>query len=152
METFLIRQCTHGDVEEVLRLDGEWEQEQIAYEFTFVSREELMAQLERFPQYFLVAECDGSLAGYINGSVRLGQEGHPVIPEQEPYLEIENLYVKQDYRNRQIGGRLMERLLEVAGQHGIQRFALGSDSREMDRVLDFYRRFGFQLWYVRMFR
>lgn len=152
METFLIRECTHEDIDEVLRLDGQWGQEDIAYEFVVVSREELVAQLERFQPYFLVAECDGSLAGYINGSVRPGQEGPAVIPGRGPYLEIENLYVKPGFRNRQIGGKLMERLLEVAGKHGIQSFSLASDSRDMDKVLRFYRRYGFQPWYVRMFR
>ncbi|MCB0213831.1 MAG: GNAT family N-acetyltransferase [Anaerolineae bacterium] len=56
--------------------------------------------------------------GYINGSVCLSQ-GLAVIPEQERYLEIENIYVKPAFRNKQIGSKLMDRLLEVAAQNGI---------------------------------
>ena len=152
MENVLIRECTHEDVDEVLQLDRQWEEENIAREFVFVSREEFIADLERFQTFFLVAESNGSLVGYINGSVRLSREGVAVIPEQEPYLEIENIYVKPDFRNRHIGGKLMERLLEVAEQNGIQRFLVATDSKDMDKVLNFYRRHGFQLWYVRMFK
>ena len=149
MENVLIRECTHKDIDEVLQLDRQWEKENIAHEFMFISREEFIADLERFQTYFLVAESNGSVVGYINGSVRLSQEGVPVIPEQEPYLEIENIYVKPDFRNRHMGGKLIERLLEVAERNGIQRFLVTTDSKNMDKVLNFYRRHGFQLWYVR---
>lgn len=100
----------------------------------------------------MVAESNRSLVGYINGSVGLSQEGVAVIAAQELYLEIENIYVKPDFRNMQIGGKLMARLLEVAEQNGIQRFLVATDSKDMDKALNFYRRHGFQPWYVRMFK
>ena len=152
MENVLIRECTHKDIDEVLQLDRQWEQENIARKFVLVSREELVADLERFQTYFLVVERNGSLVGYINGSVCCCQGGAAVIPEEEQYLEIENIYVKPDFRNRQIGGKLIESLLEVAEQNGIQRFLVTTDSKDMDKVLNFYRRYGFQLRYVRMFK
>jgi ribosomal protein S18 acetylase RimI-like enzyme len=152
MEKDLIRECTHKDIDEVLQLDRLWEQENIAREFEFVSREEFAANLERFQTYFLVAESNGSLVGYINGTVRPGQEGAMVSPEHEVCLEIENIYVKPDFRNRHIGGKLMESLLEVAEKKGIQRFLVATDSKDMDKVLNFYQRYGFQLCYVRMFK
>ncbi len=46
----------------------------------------------------------------------------------------------------------MERLFEVAEQNGIRSFLVATDSKDMDKVLNFYRRHGFQLWYVRMFK
>ena len=98
MENILIRECTLQDIEEILQLDRQWDQEDIAYEFIDVSREEFIADLERFRPYFLVATSNEGLVGYINGSVRRSQ-GLAVIPEQEPYLEIENIYVKPEFRN-----------------------------------------------------
>lgn len=151
MENVIIRECTPQDIDEILQLDREWDQENIAYEFIYVSRGEFIAHVERFQPYFLVAESDEGIVGYINGSVRLGQ-GVAVIPEQEPYLEIENIYIKPDFRNRHIGGKLMDRLLEVAEQNGIQRFLVATDSKDMDKVLNFYQRHGFKPWYVQMFK
>ncbi len=147
----LIRECTHNDVDDIFQLDRQWDQESIAYEFNYVSREEFIADLERFPTYFLVAESDEGIVGYINGSVRLSQS-LAVIPEQETYLEIENLYVKPDFRNRHIGSQLLERLLAIAEQNGIQRFLVSTVTKDMDKILNFYHSHGFKPWYVQMFR
>jgi ribosomal protein S18 acetylase RimI-like enzyme len=76
----------------------------------------------------------------------------PVFSEQEPYLEIDNVYVKPDFRNRHIGGKLLQGLLEVAQRHGIQRFLVSSDSKNMEQVLNFYRSYGFTTWSVQMFK
>jgi len=91
MKTVLIRECTHHDIDEILQLDIQWDQENIAHEFDLVSREEFIANLERFQTYFLVAENDGRIIGYVNGTVRLGQ-GVAVIPEQERYLEYVQMF------------------------------------------------------------
>ena len=44
----------------------------------------------------------------------------------------------------------MERLLEIATQNGIQRFLVATVSKDMERVLNFYRRYGFKPWYVQL--
>lgn len=151
MQRVLIRECTLDDIDEILRLDGRWAQEDITYEFIAISREEFIADLECFPGYFLVAESDEGVVGYINGAVRPNQ-GVAVIPEQTTYLEIENIYVKPDFRNRRIGSQLVERLLNIAEQNGIQRLIVSTVSKEMDKVLRFYQSHGFKPWYVQMFK
>jgi ribosomal protein S18 acetylase RimI-like enzyme len=147
MEPMRIRACTHNDIDAVLQLDRQWEEEQIAHDFLPISREEFLTALERFPAYFLVAESDGGIVGYIQGVVRL-RKWVAVLPDGEPYVEIENVYVHPDFRHRDIGGQLMERLMAVAAQQGIQRFVVSSTSKEMDKILHFYRRHGFTPWYV----
>ena len=151
MEPVRIRACTHEDIDAVLQLDRQWEQEHIAHDFRPISREEFLAHLERFPAYFLVAESDRGIVGYVNGSVHRST-GVAVIPEGEPYVEIDNVYVHPDFRHRGIGGMLLDRLLAVAAHHGMQRFLVSSVSKEIDKILHFYRRHGFTPWYVQLFR
>ena len=151
MEPVCIRACTPEDIDAVLHMERQWEQEQNAHNFTPSSRDEFLTVLERFPAYFLVAEYDGGLVGYIQGAVRR-HKGVPVLPEQEPYVEIEQVYVHPDFRHRHIGSMLMERLMAVAAQQGIQRFVVSSTSTEMDKIIHFYRRHGFTPWYVQMFK
>ena len=79
-------------------------------------------------------------------------KGLVVIPEQETYVEIDNVYVKPEFRNRDIGGKLIDRLLDVAEQNGIQRFFVSSDSKDMDKILNFYRSHGFKPWYIQLFK
>src|SRR5262245_26680663 len=104
MKPVHIRACIAHDIDSVMALERQWEQEEIAYgDFNPMSREDYLAILERFPAYFLVAESAGQLVGYIHASV---QRDHPVevIPADQPYVAIEDVYVRPDFRNSDIGG------------------------------------------------
>ncbi len=131
MEQVYIRPCTPPDIDGVIALERQWEQEEIAYgDFNPMRRESYVAILERFPTYFLVAVSDGQLVGYIHASTD-HDERVEVIPEPEPYVAIEDIYVQPDVRNRDIGGALLERLFEVAREAGI---CQGSPHRERGRL------------------
>ena len=151
MQQVLIRECTHQDLESIFQLDHLWDEEGVAYVFTYGTREEFIADFERFQKYFLVAESDGQIIGYINGSVRVNTKVE-VLPKQETYLEIENIYVRPEYRDRHVGGDLIERLLTVAEQNGIKRFLVSTVTKDVDRILRFYRRYGFKPWFVELFK
>ena len=107
--------------------------------------------MERFPAYFLVAERDGQLVGYIHASV---QRDKPIeiIPADEPYVEIEDIYVQPDFRDRDIGGALLERIFEIARQEGIERFIVGTLSKETDSILRFDCSHGFTPWRIQFFK
>jgi ribosomal protein S18 acetylase RimI-like enzyme len=152
MEPIRIRPCTRDDLDGVMALERQWEQEDIAYgDFNPMSREAYLAVLERFPAYFLVAERAGHLVGYIHVSV---QRDRPVevIPAGEPYVAIEDIYVQSDVRDQGIGGALLERVFAVAQQAGIQRFVVGTLSKEADSILKFYRSHGFTPWRIQFFK
>ena len=152
MEHIRIRACTPADIDAVIGLERQWEQEEIAYgDFNPMSREAYVSILERFPAYFLVAESDGQLVGYIHASV---QRNNPVeiIPAHEPYVAIEDIYVQPDFRDRDIGGALLERVFEIARQEGIQRLIVGTLSKDTDRILKFYRSHGFTPWRIQFFK
>ena len=152
MESIHIRTCTPNDIGSVIALERQWEQEEIAYgDFNPMSREAYVAILERFPNYFLVAESDGQLVGYIHASVHHDKPVE-VIPAQEPYVAIEDIYVQPDFRDRDIGGALLERIFEIAQQQGIQRFIVGTLSKENDKILRFYRSHGFTPWRIQFFK
>jgi GNAT superfamily N-acetyltransferase len=152
MEQVRIRACTQSDIDAVLGLERQWEQEDIAYgDFNPMSREAYVIILERFPAYCLVAEHDGQLVGYIHASV---QRDNPVeiIPADEPYVAIEDIYVQTRFRDRDIGGALLERIFAIARQEGIERFIVGTLSKETDSILRFYRSHGFTPWRIQFFK
>ncbi len=151
MQQVSIRECTHQDLESIFQLDHLWDEEGVAYVFTYGNREDFIADFERFQKYFLVAESNGQIIGYINGSVRVNEKVE-VLPKQETYLEIENIYVRPEYRDRHVGGDLIEQLLAIAEQNGIKRFVVSTVTKDMDRILKFYRRYGFKPWYVELFK
>jgi GNAT superfamily N-acetyltransferase len=152
MENVLIRECTRADIDAILQMERQWEQEDIAYgDFNPISREDWIDNLERFQAYFLVAECAEQIVGYINATI---QHNQPVgvIAEQQTYVAIENIYIQPEWRNKDIGGQLIEQLFEVAKHQGIERFIVSSSSKAMDKVLKFYRSHGFTLWQIHLFR
>jgi GNAT superfamily N-acetyltransferase len=152
MEPVRIRACLPDDIEGVIALERLWEQEDIAYgDFNPMSHEACVSVLEHFPAYFLVAESDGRLVGYIHASVQRDKPAE-VIPAEEPYVAIEDIYVHPDYRDRDIGGALLERIYEIARQEGIQRFIVGTRSKDTDRILKFYRSHGFTPWSIQFFK
>jgi GNAT superfamily N-acetyltransferase len=103
------------------------------------------------PSFFLVAEHERQLVGYIHASV---QRDNPVevIPADQPYVAIEDLYVHRDFRDRDIGGALLESIFAIARQAGIERFIVGTLSKETDSILRFYRRHGFTAWHIQFFK
>jgi GNAT superfamily N-acetyltransferase len=152
MEQMSIRPCTSADIDRVMALERQWEQEDIAYgDFNPMGREAYISILERLPAYFLVAESDGQLVGYIHASV---QRDTPVevIPADEPYVAIEDIYVLPGYRDRGIGGALLEQIFAVARQEGIERFIVGTLSKQTDSILKFYHSHGFTPWRIQFFK
>ena len=150
MKDVLIRECTSQDLDGILELEQLWNDEGVAYVW-YGNREVLIADFERFPEYFLLAESDGCIVGYVNGSVR-ANETVEVFPKQETYLEVENIYVRAEFRDMRVGGDLLERLLGVAKENGIERFVVSTVSKDIDRILRFYRSHGFKPWYVELFK
>jgi ribosomal protein S18 acetylase RimI-like enzyme len=152
MQNFLIRECTRADIDAIVHMERRWEQEDIAYgDFDPISREAWIDNLERFPEYFLVAECAGQVVGYINATVQRDQRLE-AIAEQQTYVAIENIYILPKWRNQDIGGQLIETLFEVAKRQGIERFTVSSSSKQMDKILKFYRSHGFTLWQIHLFK
>jgi ribosomal protein S18 acetylase RimI-like enzyme len=151
MKKVLIRGCTQRDFENIFELDKLWDEEGVAYFFTYGNREDFIADFERFKEYFLVAESEGQIVAYVNGSVRVNEKLE-ILPKQETYLEVENIYVRPEFRNRQVGGDLLEQLLAIAEKNGIKRFIVSTITKDTDRILRFYRRYGFKPWSVDLFK
>lgn len=152
MNQILIRECTHDDIESLFQLDQSWEEEGVSYLFTHGSMADFMADYERFREYYWVAENDGEVVGYINGSVRVNENQKVgILPDQQTYLEIENIYLRAEFRNQGVGGKLIEKLLGLANQNGIERFIVSTVTKDMDQIIHFYRSHGFKPWYVEFF-
>ena len=148
-----IRPCTDDDIESIVQLDRLWDEEGVAYVFVYSSKDEFLSDFERFREYYWVAESEGEIIGYINGSVRVNENQKvAILPNQEPYLEIENIFVRAEYRDQHIGGALIEKLLDVARSNGIKRFFVATVTKDMARILRFYQTYGFAPWYVELFK
>ncbi|WP_240041178.1 GNAT family N-acetyltransferase [Paenibacillus ginsengarvi] len=143
-----IRQALPSDVVAVSELSGLWEAEQITYGLA-ASDEGMLA--DRLGDYFYVSELDGILIGYIFGVVHVS-EGLAVIDQGERYLEIEEVYVHPDHRGGRIGHRLVDELLRSSEHNGVTRSVVYSATKQWQKMVGFYEKFGFQMWFIQMYR
>lgn len=146
--SFIIRSATTADVAAIHALQVRWAADDSTYGFVADTPERITALLGRF---YLVAEVDGRVVGFING---LEPPSQPcaVVPEGAKPFEIEGLYLEPAHRSRGIGSALVQRLLEVAQAHGFTHTLLYSSVKDLRPVMKFYEAHGFRTWYVQMFR
>lgn len=146
-----VRGYSINDITSLVELEQQWEQERNAYDdFRPLGRAGFLATLERFSAYFLVAELDDEIVGYIRGSLH-SIAPVPVLQSEGTCVEVEDLYVRPDVRDETIGQTLLERLLTVARHAGVRRFVVSTLSTHTDQILRFYRRHGFTPWHIQIF-
>lgn len=102
--------------------------------------------------YFWVAVRDGEIVGFCYASARTSEGQGAVLRDGERYVEIDELYVRPDLRSQGIGHALLDRVLEEAAARGVTRSLVYSASAEWDRVVRFYERSGYRMWFIRMVR
>lgn len=146
MDQLLIREATQNDISRVIQLQKLLIKEDLIYGFTPESEREL---IKKIGNYFLVTEVGGDIIGFIYGQV-LKSEGLATIPQGEQYLEIEEIYIKPEFRNQGVGGKLLDRVVEEAKKNGVEKFSIYSASKDIDGILNFYRKHDFKPWFIQM--
>ncbi|MBN2238272.1 MAG: GNAT family N-acetyltransferase [Dehalococcoidales bacterium] len=143
-----IRECTANDIGTICEMEVLWAEEDITWGQVAASPAELGKYLG---PYFLVAEENGEITGFGCGSVKTSP-GYAVMAEGETYLEVEEIYVTPESRDKGTGGLLLDRLIQAAGENGIQHFMVYSAAKDMESILRFYHGHGFRNWNVRLWR
>ena len=135
-----IRSSDKADLKSIEVLATQWQEEG-----STVGQE--VGQFEHYlgeSGYLLVAEEDESISAFLAAEEKT--ERLVIFDTEDPYIELEELYVVPGKRGQGIGSQLVNELKAMADTKGICRFHVFSSSRELDRVISFYRRHGFQVW------
>jgi GNAT superfamily N-acetyltransferase len=144
----LIRQALLEDLEGVLRNQQEWVREDLTHGY----QSDTLENLESFlGPLFVVAESSGQLLGHAYGTIH-SEAGSAVMAAGTRYLEIDDLYVVREQRAHGIGGLLLDELMRRGRLQGAEHFQVYSSTRDLDRVLRFYREHGFHTWFARLYR
>lgn len=111
----------------------------------------------RLCEYTWVAEVDGNVVGYVNGEVKnthamVEDVGRDAFPNEDLFLEIDDMYVMPDYRHRGIGEQLMHAALGTAESRGVKRSMVYSDCPNYVQTARFYEKCGYKMWYIFMTR
>jgi GNAT superfamily N-acetyltransferase len=135
----VIRRARDADVPALATLRREWTHEQGGAwdDAGFAERFAAWFEQERARRVTWLAEADGRAVGMVNLTVfeRMPQPGQP--PSRWGYLA--NAFVLAAYRDRGIGGRLLDALLRYADEQDFARVVLNPS----ERAVPLYERAGF---------
>jgi N-acetylglutamate synthase-like GNAT family acetyltransferase len=142
-----IRETERNDIPKILELQTSWHGENLTYGYVPDTEQDL---IQKLGCYFLCAENDNEIVGFACGSIHEAYQ-MAIFIDSEQYLEIDDIYIVPEHRNSGVGSVLLNRLLDTAKQNGTSRFYINSASKNLDKVIQFYRKQDFKTWSVQMF-
>ncbi len=130
----------------LIRLSEDWEAENSCHGY----RKNEAADIEG-NRIFLASEGD-DIAGYLFGHMEHAQKASSIMPDGTPYFEVEELYVKPEYRSRGIGKRLFW-YAEKAVCGEAEFILLSTATKNWKAVFHFYLdELGMSFWNARLFK
>ena len=141
-----IREATSEDIDVVLHMAREWVSEEISWGQQAIACDYLKA---RIGKHFLVAEYETGIVGYAIGEIMASPMA---VFRDNLYMKIEELYVVPTKRECGIGGDLLKALMKSAEFIGVHQFYVFSATKDQDRIITFYERYGFRTWGTQFYR
>ncbi len=109
----------------------------------------LLSRVQSDDDVVFVTEEQGEIIGAVIASIRQSPEYSLLIPRH--FVGVENLVVKEAYRQQGVGLALMERIHLWASERGIKQFELTVwDFNEA--ALEFYKKLGYKMLHHRMYQ
>lgn len=138
------------DYTELYELNEEWVSEGISPYAFHESKSGFFKTLNQSSVY--VAREGNEIIGFLTCRIRLAREDNKVhnIKKGEEYADLDSLYVKEEYRSKSVGTKLLKKCLDDVKKAGYKRIILSADSKKMSELIKFYKRQGFKVLFTRM--
>lgn len=130
----------------VIRLSEDWEAEGSCYGY----RKNTPADIEG--NCVFLAEEGAELVGYLFGHKEASKQASSIMPDGTPFFEVEELYVKPEYRHFGIGRRLFA-FAEQAVSEDAAFIMLSTATKNWRAILHFYlEELDMEFWSARLFK
>lgn len=139
-------ELTDKVLDELIELSGEWENENSCRGYRKNERSDIEGN-----RIFLALDGD-AVIGYLFGHVEKAENIGSVLPDGEAYFEIEELFVRSEYRSAGIGRKLFS-AAEDAVSDEVSCLMLGTATKNWRAILHFYlEELGMSFWSARLFK
>ena len=148
---YLVRPAGIDDVGAVVGLSELWADEGCTVGYVALMEGDKHLQSWLDGGCFFVVEYEGAVIAYAAGVVKVGKNAI-FKPEGERYLDVHEVFVHGDHREKGVGDSLMEVLLLRAESEGICRSMVGSNNIDWMRTYRFYERHGYGMFSIQMYK
>lgn len=112
-----------------------------------LSNEQLKSEILNDESIFFIVEVDNNIAAYMKLNLTKAQteEGHPNT------LEVQRIYVLQEYKGKQIGKKLIQKAIETGKNSNLNYIWLGVWEHNLSAI-NFYIKQGFEKFDTHIFK
>ena len=150
----IIKRYTKNEINEVIDFERQlrreedfWEQENSCHGYRKNTEEDIQGN-----RIFLALE-DGQMVGYLFGYMDKGERKNSIYEKDEPFFEVEELYVKPELRSRGIGKQLFGYMEEKLKEEKVELILLSTATKNYKAILHFYLdELGMEFWNARLFK
>jgi diamine N-acetyltransferase len=101
--------------------------------------EHLRQELNNPEIFYFLLEANNEMAGYLKLQKNDQPDGYVLLNT----MALHRLYIKESYRNKKLGGKLLDYAIQFAKQEGRSTIWLGVWN-ENNRAIRFYKNYGFE--------
>lgn len=139
-------ELTEEVAEQLISLSEDWEKENCCHGYYKNTLDDLKGN-----RIFLALE-GGAVVGYLFGHKEITEKTTSIYEAGTNFFEIEELYVRPQYRSRGIGRELFQ-YVESAVSPDVEMIMLGTASKNYRAILHFYLdELGMEFWSARLFK
>ena len=137
---------TEEVLNELIRMSEDWEKENSCHGYRKNDKSDIDGN-----RIFLAYDGD-TVIGYLFGYAEKSKESSSIMPDGTPCFEIEELYIRPEYRNQGIGRKLFD-FVENTVRGEVDYLMLSTATKNWKAILHFYLdELDMDFWNARLFK